>query len=69
LAGASNGVYRAFGLEREFTEQSLYDRTLAQINVGIGTTAAQQHLDAGPALPIEAAIAEALEPTEPHVSM
>jgi predicted ATPase/transcriptional regulator with XRE-family HTH domain len=69
LVGASNSVYRAFGLEREFTEQSLYDRTLAQINAGIGKTAAQQHLDAGAALPIEAAIAEALEPTELHVSM
>jgi tetratricopeptide (TPR) repeat protein len=64
LLGASNGLYRAFGLEREFTEQSLYDRTLAQISAGIGMTAAQAHLDAGAALSIEAAIAEALEPAE-----
>jgi hypothetical protein len=66
LAGASNGLYRAFGLEREFTEQSLYDQTLAQISAGIGMSAAQAHLDAGAALPIDAAIAEALEPAEPR---
>ena len=69
LAGASNGLYRAFGLEREFTERSLYDRMLAQIRAGIGMTAAQHHLDAGAALPIEAAIAEALESAEPHLRM
>jgi hypothetical protein len=61
-------LYRTFGLEREFTEQSLYDRTLAQIRETIGMAAAQQHLDAGASLPIEAAIAEALEAPEPHVS-
>ena len=66
LAGASNGLYRVFGLEREYTEQSLYDRTLAQISAAIGMTAARQHLEAGAALPIEAAIAEALETAESH---
>ena len=69
LAGASNGLYRGFGLEREFTEQSLYDRMLGQIRAAIGMTAAQQHLDGGAALPIAAAIAEALEPAEPHFSI
>ncbi len=64
LAGAANGLYRAFGFEREFTEQSLYDRTLAKIGAGIGLTAAQQHLEAGATLRIEAAIAEALEPAD-----
>ena len=69
LAGASNGLYRTFGLEREFTEQSLYDGTLAHISAAIGMTSTQQHLDAGAALPIEAAIAEALEPAEPQFRM
>ncbi len=64
LAGASNRLYRVFGLERQFTEQSLYDRTLAQITAGIGMTATRQNLDNGAALSIEAAIAEALEPAE-----
>jgi predicted ATPase len=60
LEGASNGLYRAFGLEREFTEQSLYDRTLGELRAGLGVAAAAAHLDDGAALPIESAITEAL---------
>ncbi|MEA2689450.1 MAG: hypothetical protein QOD51_2057 [Candidatus Eremiobacteraeota bacterium] len=62
LAGASNRLYGDFGLAREFTEQSLYDRTLAEIRGELGEAALQRHLDDGAALPLEAAVAEALLP-------
>jgi predicted ATPase/DNA-binding XRE family transcriptional regulator len=62
LAGASNRLYADFGLTREFTEQSLYDRTLDQIRAALGDAALREHLDAGETLPLERAVAEALSP-------
>ncbi len=60
LTGASNRLYADFGLEREFTEQSLYDRTLAAIRAAIGEEAVLRHLEAGAVLPLEQAMDEAL---------
>jgi hypothetical protein len=60
LAGASNRLYEDFRLSREFTEQSLYDRTLERIRAAIGEEPLQRALRAGAALPFELAVDEAL---------
>ncbi len=60
LNGASNRLYGEFGLAREFTEQSLYDRTLAEIRHALGDEALRRHLAEGEALPFERAVEEAL---------
>jgi predicted ATPase/DNA-binding XRE family transcriptional regulator len=60
LQGASNALYRAFGLTREFTEQSLYDCTIEEIRASLGDCELERHLAAGVALPVEDAVTEAL---------
>jgi tetratricopeptide (TPR) repeat protein len=60
LAGASNRLYAEFGLAREFTEQSLYDRTIVDIRSGLDDAALQILLDEGAAMPLEDTIAYAL---------
>ncbi len=60
LNGASNRLYGEFGLAREFTEQSLYDRTLAEIRRALGDEALRRYLAEGEALPFERAVEEAL---------
>jgi predicted ATPase/DNA-binding XRE family transcriptional regulator len=60
LLGASNRLYDDFHLAREFTEQSLYDRTLERIRHTVGDEALQRHLQAGSSLPFEDAVDEAL---------
>ncbi|MDQ6924793.1 MAG: hypothetical protein M3154_00970, partial [Candidatus Eremiobacteraeota bacterium] len=60
LEGASNELYREFGLAREFTERSLYDRTIKDIRAAIEEYELQQHLAAGAALSLDDAVTEAL---------
>jgi tetratricopeptide (TPR) repeat protein len=60
LLGASNALYQEFGLAREFTEQSLYDGTIALLGPALGEDALRRHLAAGAALPLAAALEEAL---------
>ncbi len=60
LLGASNELYREFGLTREFTERSLYDRTIEELRANHGDSPLDENLSAGAALPLEAAVAEAL---------
>jgi tetratricopeptide (TPR) repeat protein len=60
LAGASNRLYADFGLAREFTEQSLYDRTVGEISVAVGSERLAEELKAGAALALEIALDEAL---------
>jgi len=60
LEGAADRMYGEFGLSREFTEQSLYDRTLDEIRAGIGEDELRRRLEEGAALPLEHALDEAL---------
>jgi hypothetical protein len=60
LCGASNRLYEDFQLAREFTEQSLYDRTVERIRHALGDDALQHHLRAGSSLPFQEAVDEAL---------
>jgi predicted ATPase/DNA-binding XRE family transcriptional regulator len=60
LLGASNQLYREFGLAREFTEQSLYDRTIEDIRSALGDTALTEHVAAGASLPLDDAVTEGL---------
>jgi tetratricopeptide (TPR) repeat protein len=60
LLGASNELYRDFGLAREFTERSLYDRTIENIRSTLGAAALERHLAAGTSLPLDDAVSEAL---------
>ncbi len=60
LLGASNRLYEEFGLAREFTERALYERTTALLARRLGDEPLLGHLAAGAALPLDAAIAEAL---------
>ena len=60
LQGASNELYRQFGLTREFTERTLYERTIADIVAALGEAALDEHLAAGAALPLDEAVSEAL---------
>jgi predicted ATPase/DNA-binding XRE family transcriptional regulator len=60
LQGVSNALYRAFGLTREFTEQSLYDCTIEEIRAALGDCELERHLAAGVALPLDDAVTEAL---------
>jgi tetratricopeptide (TPR) repeat protein len=60
LAGASNRLYADFGLAREFTEQSLYDRTLDEIRTAVGEQLLREQLETGAALSLETALDEAL---------
>ena len=62
LLGASNERYREFGIAREFTEQSLYDRSIEEIRGALGEERLHFHLDEGAALPFERAVDEALLP-------
>jgi len=62
LLGASNARYREFGISREFTEQSLYDRTIDEIRGALGEERFHVHLDEGATLPVERAVDEALLP-------
>lgn len=62
LLGASNERYREFGIEREFTERSLYDRSIEEIRGALGEERLLVHLSEGAALPVERAIDEALRP-------
>ncbi len=62
LLGASNERYREFGIAREFTEQSLYDRSIAEIRGALGEDHLLVYLSEGAALPLERAIDEALLP-------
>jgi predicted ATPase/DNA-binding XRE family transcriptional regulator len=60
LSGASNRLYTEFGMQREFTEQSLYDGTLADIERALGRELCDRHFAEGEALPLELAFNEAL---------
>ena len=62
LAGAADALYRDFDLRREPTEQTLYDRTIDESREAIGEQRLNAELAAGAALPLDAAIAEALAP-------
>ena len=62
LLGASNERYRESSIAREFTEQSLYDRSVAEIRDALGETRLLRHLAQGAEWPIERAIDEALRP-------
>jgi predicted ATPase len=62
LLGASNERYREFGIAREFTERSLYDRAIEEIRGALGEERLLLHLSEGAALPVERAIDEALLP-------
>ncbi|GAC1597343.1 MAG: hypothetical protein NVS3B28_29210 [Candidatus Velthaea sp.] len=62
LLGASDELYREFGLTREFTERALYDRTLEVIRTELGDAALAEHLAAGASLPLAGAVGEALSP-------
>ena len=69
LLGASNRLYDDFRLAREFTEQSLYDRTLERIRHAAGEEALQRHLRDGSSLPFEHAVDEALAAGSTHRSI
>jgi hypothetical protein len=60
LQGASNALYRDFGLTREFTERSLYDRTIEEIRTAVGDGELERHLAEGAALTVDDAVTEAL---------
>jgi len=60
LFGASNRLYREFGLSREFTEESLYTLTLEEVRSAIGDEALRQRLEEGETLPFERAVDEGL---------
>ncbi len=60
LLGASNRLYDEFGLAREFTEQSLYDRTTELLREVLGDEPLRRHLADGAALDFDAALDEAL---------
>ncbi len=62
LLGASNERYREFGIAREFTERSLYDRSIEEIRTALGEERLLFHLGEGAALPVERAADEALLP-------
>lgn len=62
LLGASNARYREFGIAREFTEQSLYDRTIDEVRVALGEDDLRARLDEGAALSVARAVDEALVP-------
>jgi predicted ATPase/DNA-binding XRE family transcriptional regulator len=62
LLGAANAQYRKFGIVREFTEQSLYDRSIEEIRGALGEERLLLHLNEGAAWPVERAIDEALLP-------
>ena len=60
LLGASNELYREFGLTREFTERSLYDGTLEELRTALGAGELERHLAAGAVLTLDEAVTEAL---------
>jgi predicted ATPase/DNA-binding XRE family transcriptional regulator len=60
LSGASNRLYDEFRMSREFTEQSLYDRTVDRIREVIGDDELQRFLGSGASMPFEQAVDEAL---------
>ena len=60
LQGASNELYREFGLSREFTERSLYERTLEELCTALGDGELERHLAAGAVLTLDEAVTEAL---------
>ncbi len=62
LLGASDERYREFGIAREFTERSLYDRSIEEIRSALGEERLLVLLRDGATLPIEHAIDEALLP-------
>jgi predicted ATPase/DNA-binding XRE family transcriptional regulator len=62
LLGASDERYREFGISREFTEQSLYDRSIDEICRALGEERLLVLLSEGCSMPIERAIDEALLP-------
>ena len=62
LLGASNERYREFGIAREFTEQSLYDRSIEEIRGALGEERLLVHLNEGATMPFERAVDEALLP-------
>lgn len=62
LAAASNRLYAEFGLAREFTEQSLYDRTLGEIRAALGAAALATLLDEDSVPPLDDVVAYALLP-------
>jgi tetratricopeptide (TPR) repeat protein len=59
LLGAANHLYGDFGLEREFTEQSLYNETLAYLRVSLSEDVCKRHLAEGARLTLDAALDEA----------
>ena len=62
LFGASNRLYADFGLQREFTERALYDRTIATLRAHFTEEAPALRLHEGSSLSTDRAIDEALQP-------
>jgi len=60
LLGAASRLYADFGLEREFTEQTLYDRTVAELRESLDQAAIDAHARDGARLSLDGALDEAL---------
>jgi len=60
LLGAANQFYAESGMPRQFTEQSLYESTVAELERSLGAAGLALHLGEGASLSLEQAIAEAL---------
>lgn len=63
LLGASDERYRKLGIDREFTEKSVYDQALHQTEEALGAERLRALLAQGAALPVERAVEFALQPT------
>ncbi len=60
LSGASNRLYAEFGMQREFTEESLYNSTLSEIERALGIELRDKHFAEGGVMSLDAAFDEAL---------
>jgi predicted ATPase len=65
LLGMAGRLYDEFGLAREFTEQSLYDQTLAFLRRIFKDAELQEHMREGALLPLGDALDEALAAPAP----
>ena len=58
LLGASSRLYAEFGLQREFTEQLLYDRTVALVRESLDAPTFESHVRQGGSLGLDEALHE-----------
>jgi predicted ATPase/DNA-binding XRE family transcriptional regulator len=65
LLGMASRLYDEFGLEREFTEQSLYDHTIDVLRRSLEDNELQEHVRQGALLPLGEALDEALADRAP----